>query len=99
MLLCAQGLCRTILKNSRGWNLFAGLPYRFNTFHAKSSNALTHFTGLLFFRIFPEAFLLTRKLRHNTILCVNLNSQRTLRPPDMAAQGPVPETCGDEKKL
>jgi len=55
----AQGLCRTIRKNSGGWNLFAGLPYRFSTRHAKSSYALTHFTGLLFSRIFPEAFLLT----------------------------------------
>jgi len=63
----ALGLCRTIRKNSRGRNLFAGLPYRFNTFYAKSSYAPTHFTGLLFFRIFSEALLLTRKLRHINI--------------------------------
>jgi hypothetical protein len=45
----------------QGWNLFAGLPYRFNSLHAKISYALSHFTGQLFFRILPEAVLLTKK--------------------------------------
>jgi len=76
MLLCAQGLCRTIQKNSGGWNLFAGLPYRFNTLYAKSSYAPGHFTSLQFFRIFPEALLLTRRFRHYTKLWVNLNLWR-----------------------
>jgi hypothetical protein len=51
-------------EKQRGWNLFAGLPYRFKTLYAKSSYAPGHRTGLLFFRIFPEALLLTRKLHH-----------------------------------
>jgi hypothetical protein len=61
MLLCRQGPLPTIRKNSEGWNLFAGLSYRFNTLHAKISYALGHLTGLLFFLLFPEAVLLTRK--------------------------------------
>jgi len=65
MLLCRTGLLRTIRKNSRGWNLFAGLTYHFKTLHAKSSYAPGHVTGLLFFRIFPEALLLTGMLRYD----------------------------------
>ncbi|HEY4325374.1 MAG TPA: hypothetical protein VGN20_15365 [Mucilaginibacter sp.] len=57
----AKGLCAQAGKTA-GWNLFAGLPYRFNTLHAKISYALSHFTGLLFFLLFPEAVLLTKNL-------------------------------------
>jgi len=60
--LAAPGLCHTIRKNSRGWNLFAVIPYRLNTLYAKSSYAPVHLTGLLFFRLLPEAFRLTSNL-------------------------------------
>jgi hypothetical protein len=52
---------RTNPEKQLGWNLFAVRPYRFVTLYAKSSYAPTHFTGLLFFRISPEALLLTEK--------------------------------------
>ncbi|HEY4324984.1 MAG TPA: hypothetical protein VGN20_13395 [Mucilaginibacter sp.] len=61
MLLCRRGPLPASRKNSRGWNLFAGLPYRFNTLHAKISYALGHSTSPLFFQLFPEAVLMTRK--------------------------------------
>jgi len=65
MLLCRTGpLPHNPEKQPLGWNLFADLPCRFSTLHAKSSYAPTHHTGLLFFRIFAEAFLLTKMLRH-----------------------------------
>jgi hypothetical protein len=44
-----------------GCNLFAVLSFRSITLHAKSCYALVHFTDLLFFPLFPEAVLLTRK--------------------------------------
>jgi len=59
MLLCRTGLSAQNRKNS-GLRPFAGLPYRFITLYAKSRYALCHFTGQLFFRISPEAVLLTR---------------------------------------
>jgi len=51
-------------KTAGAGNLFAGLPRRLKTLYAKSSYAPGQLTGLLFFRIFPEALLLTKKLRH-----------------------------------
>jgi hypothetical protein len=44
------------LEKQLGCNLFAGLPYRFITMHAKSCYALAHFTGLLFFQLCPKLF-------------------------------------------
>jgi hypothetical protein len=42
-----------------GWNLFGGLPYRFETLYPKSSYARTHFTRPQVSPLLPEAFLLT----------------------------------------
>ncbi|HEY4325366.1 MAG TPA: hypothetical protein VGN20_15310, partial [Mucilaginibacter sp.] len=61
MLLYRQRPLPTIRKNSECRNLFAGLPCRTKTSHAKISYALGHFTGRLFFRILAETVLLTRK--------------------------------------
>jgi len=67
----AHGLCslrRSSLNKSgktTGCDLFAGLLRRFITLHAKSRYALCQFTGRLFFRIFPEAVLLTEENGNN----------------------------------
>jgi len=51
-----------------GRNLFAGLTFCFITMHAKSCYASCQFTGQPFFRISPEAILLTEESVVN-ILC------------------------------
>jgi len=62
-----------------GCNLFAGLPWCFNTLHAKICYASCHYTGHPFCPLFSEAYLLRfkkTKARSGTNLIPNLNQKR-----------------------
>jgi hypothetical protein len=56
MLLCARAFHAQSEKTCAGWNLFGGLPYRFETLYPKSSYARTRFTGLQVSPAFARSF-------------------------------------------